>query len=484
MKWIRRGLKEKKAALKAGLDPRTLRKYLLFGKVPSQVPRPPRSWRTRPDPFEPADLEWVYGVLKDAPELEAATLFEHLLEQHPGRYQEGQLRTFQRRVERWRATQGPPQEVRFAQVHRPGEAAQTDFLHVAGLEVTLAGVPVPPLLSHTVLPYSNVESATPCHSESMLAIRAGVQRAMFGWGHVPAWHQTDNSSAATHRLTEGKRAFNDDYVALMEHLGMKPRTIEIDAPEQNGDVESANGALRRALRQHLLLRGSREFADLAAWQAFVDEVVEKRNRRRQVRFLEELAVMTPLRVEPAPAYVELDAVVGSGSLLRLRENVYSVPSRLIGKQVRARMFEGHVEVWFGGVQQLVVPRLLGRGQQAINYRHIIWSLVRKPGAFARYRYREAMFPTLVFRQAFDTLEATLGAGTKADLEYLRILHLAASSMEADVEAAIELLMAEGKVPWLDSVRQLVAPTPHAPSNVEIGAPNLHDYDRLLAGGDR
>ena len=74
MKWIRRGLKEKKAALNAGLDPRTLRKYLLFGKITSQVPRPPGSWRTRPDPFEAADLAWVYGVLKDAPELEVATL--------------------------------------------------------------------------------------------------------------------------------------------------------------------------------------------------------------------------------------------------------------------------------------------------------------------------------------------------------------------------------------------------------------------------
>lgn len=45
-----------------------------------------------------------------------------------------------------------------------------------------------------------------------------------------------------------------------------------------------------------------------------------------------------------------------------------------------------------------MPRLSGRGQHRIHYQHVIWSLVRKPGAFAAYRYRDDLFPTLTFRQ--------------------------------------------------------------------------------------
>lgn len=488
MRLIKQGKSWSKAALKADLDPRTLKRYLGLGRMPS-ASRRPRTWRTRPDPFDPDHMNWAFDALRKAPELEAVALFERLCELYPDRYHEGQLRTFQRRVERWRATEGPDQDVVFAQVHRPGEAAQTDFTCTTRLGVTIAGTPAPPMLCHTVLPYSNAESATVCHSESMLAIRAGVQRAMFGWGRTPAWHQTDNSTSATHRIgdargAQGERTFNNDYLALMKHLGMKPRTIEIGASEQNGDVEASNGTLKRSLMQHLLLRDSRDFATVEAWQAFVDDVIERRNRRRQKRFLEEFAVMTPLTVAPAPEYSEFDARVTNGSVLHVKYNAYSVPSRLREKRVRVRMFEGHVEVWFGGVKQLELPRLIGRGQQTIDYRHLIWSLVKKPGAFARYRYRDALFPTPTFRAAFDALEAALGSGTRTDLEYLRLLHLAASTMESDVEAALEVLMADGKAPRLDDVRMLVAPVPQAQSDLGIGTPNLHDYDQLLSGGAR
>ena len=113
------------AAMRAGLDRKTARKYRELGKLPSEVPVE-RSWRTREDPFT-EDWALVHEMLRDAPELEGKALFEWLCEQ-PGRsYEEGQLRTFQRRVREWRATEGPPKEVFFAQEHRPGEALQTDL---------------------------------------------------------------------------------------------------------------------------------------------------------------------------------------------------------------------------------------------------------------------------------------------------------------------------------------------------------------------
>jgi len=212
------------AAMKADLDRKTARKYVAAGKLPSELTQP-RDWRTRPDPFA-AHWPEVEAKLRATPELEAKTLFELLQQQYPGRYEDGQLRTLQRHVKRWRAAQGPEREVVLAQQHRPGEAAQTDFTHATELAVTIAGQLFAHLLCVVVLPYSNWQWATVCLSESMAALRKGVQRALFQLGRVPRYHQTDCSTAATHRIPDGQaeqveggqRRFNTEYVALMRHF--------------------------------------------------------------------------------------------------------------------------------------------------------------------------------------------------------------------------------------------------------------------------
>ena len=88
--------------------------------------------------------------------------------------------------------------------------------------------------------------------------------------------------------------------------------------------------------------------------------------------------------------------------IRVQHNSYSVPSRLRDQQVTVSVFDDRLEVYYKGVHQLSTERLLDRNGHYINYRHIIWSLVRKPGAFQRYKYREDLFPTPVFRLAYDT----------------------------------------------------------------------------------
>ncbi len=464
------------AALRADMDRKTASKYLAAGRLPSEM-RQPRWWRTRPDPFA-EDWPGIAEHLAEVPELEAWALFEDLLRRHPGRYDPGQLRTFQRRVKQWRAQKGPDKKVFFAQAHRPGEAAQTDFTDVSGLRITIAGEPFPHLLCHVVLPYSNWQWATTCHSESMLALRHGVQSAMFRLGRIPDFHQTDNSTAATHDLRTGKRGFNQEYVDLMKHLGMKPRTTAVGKKEQNGDVEAANGVLKRRLEQHLLLRGSRDFDSVKTWESWLQGVLEQANRLRQKRLREELAAMRPLSVERLREYKELDVAVTSWSTIRVQHNAYSVPSRLCGEWVRVRVYEDRLEVYHGGQHQLRVARLSGRQGHRINYRHIIGSLVRKPGAFARYRYREELFPTLVFRRAYDTLVESL-TSWRADVEYLRVLHLAARTLESDVEAALDLLLAEETLPLADHVRALVAPAAPTVPDLAIPTVDLKTYDGLL-----
>lgn len=475
-----------KAAMKAGMHRQTARKYVEAGELPSTMIAP-RDWRTRIDPFEEhwPDIE---ARLRATPGLEAKTLFELLEEAHPGRYAPGQLRTLQRRVKRWRAASGPEREVVIAQQHRPGEAAQTDFTSTGELAVTIAGQLFTHLLCVLVLPYSNWQWATVCASESIAAIRRGVQRALFQLGRVPRYHQTDCSTAATHRIPDGqahcfedgKRPFNEAYLVLMRHYGMTPRTTEVGAKEQNGDVEAGHGALKRRLEQALLVRGSRDFESAEAWQAFVDGVLRKINTARGKRVAEDLAAMRQLDVAKLPEYVEEEVRVSEWSTVRVRHNAYSVPSRLIGEWVRVHVYEDRIEVRFADEIQLACERLLGRNGRRIDYRHVIWSLVRKPGGFARYVYREEMFPSLAFREAYDAIQAAR-PGTKGDLEYLRILHLAASTMESDVVTALALLKMGGKSITADAVRELV--TTPAPVDVPalVSAPiDLAEYDALLA----
>ncbi len=478
-----------KAALRAAMDRKTARKYRDLGKLPSELKRP-RTWRTREDPFE-QDWPDLKNRLVDAPELEAKTLFEYLTELKPGLYAEGQLRTLQRRIRRWRAQEGPPKEVFFAQEHRPGEAAQTDFTCCNELEITIAGEPYSHQLCHSVLPYSNWEWAVVCRSESLLSIRRGVQATLFRLGYVPEYHQTDNSTAATHRKRdeEGRfvgweegtrrgRRFNKRYVDLMKHFGMKPRTTGIGKKEQNGDVEALNGALKRRLNQHLLLRGSRDFESVSAYERWMQQVLEKANRLRTKRLKEELAVMRPLRAKRLPEFSEERVRVTLYSTVRVRFNTYSVPSRLKGEKILVRLYDDRLEIYHDGSFQFTVERLLGINYSRIDYRHVIDSLVKKPGAFARYRYRDAFFPSLAFRKAHDALHEAFSEW-QADLEYLRVLHLAAREMEADVETALELLLEEGELPRFNKVEPLVvAPRPSVPEQDPLEV-DLSSYDGLL-----
>src|SRR5690606_22817258 len=122
----------------------------------------------------------------------------------------------------------------------------------------------------------------------------------------------------------------------------------------------------------------------------------------------------------------------------------------------------------------------GEGGHRINYRHVIWSLVQKPGAFARYRYREDLFPSLTFRRAYDALTAQRDPW-KADLEYLRLLHAAASTMESAVEQALEQALAAGRRRDAETVKRRVAPPQSTVPALAVPTVDLGSYDALRTG---
>ena len=177
-KMINEGNTIKDASAKAGIDPKTARRYL---SKDNPLQSPNHNWKTRKNPFEVV-WEEISNMLSLQPRLEAKTIFSYLLDKYPGRFQEGQLRTLQRKVKKWKGLEGEPKEVFFAQIHKPGDLCASDFTHMDELKVTIQSSPFSHLVYHFVLTYSNWESATVCFSENLESLSEGFQNALWQLG--------------------------------------------------------------------------------------------------------------------------------------------------------------------------------------------------------------------------------------------------------------------------------------------------------------
>ena len=376
-------------------------------------------------------------LLRQDAGLQAKTVWAELNERYPGRFSTGTLRTLQRRFHAWRARSGPEREVFFPQTHTPGEQAQSDFTDMRKLGIRIAGEPFRHLLYHFVLTYSNWEAVSICPSESFESLSAGVQAALWQLGGVPREHRTDNLSAATHELAESRgRDFTVRYRELVDHYGLRASRNFPGNAHENGDVESSNGGLKTAIDQRLRLRGSRDFDSRVAYESFLDTCVAARNATRRARIDEERGHLRPLPARALPSY--------------------------------------------RGERVAVMERLVGRELRRIDYRHIIHTLVRKPGAFRNYVFRDALFPTLEYRCAYDARLAE--DSDQADLDYVRVLHLAATDGEEVVRAVLTDLLARRVLPTYEAVRMEVRGprTSNGVPFLDMPPPDLTVYDRLLS----
>jgi hypothetical protein len=465
------------AAAKAGMDVKTARKYLGLNRLPSEA-RKERHWRTREDPFSDVWTQ-IRSQIEESPGLEAKTLFAWLQREYPGRYADGQIRTLQRRIKLWRATEGPAREVYFGQKHEPGRLCASDFTHMTELGITLQGQTFVHLVYHFVLTYSNWESATICYSESLESLSEGWQNGIWELGAVPAEHRTDSLSSAVNNMTNLEE-FNRRYEGIMRYYGVQPQHTHAASPHENGDAEQSHHRFKNAVDQALLLRGSRDFADVEEYGRFLKDLIAQRNAGRRQRLAEELAVMRELPARRMESARRERVKVDSGSLIHVERNAYSVNSRLIGERVEARIFLDHIEVWYGQKKLEHLPRLRGRAKHRIDYRHIIEWLLRKPGAFENYRYKEDLFPTSRFRMAYDALRET--APKNAIKEYLKILKLAAEEGETSVEEALRGLL-EGKAEaaiTAASITELLRRLETIPpvTVVEVLSVDLTSFDQL------
>ncbi|HKO57288.1 MAG TPA: IS21 family transposase [Thermoanaerobaculia bacterium] len=469
------------AAAKAGFSTATAYRIEQDPRLPSQKPAP--RGRRRPDPLAAVWESEILPLLQAAPGLRPIALFEEILRRHPD-LGLGIRRTLERRIRSWRALHGPEQEVVFRQVHEPGRLGLSDFTDMGELAVSVAGEALEHRLYHFRLAYSGFEHAhVVLGGESYVALAEGLQNALWALGGAPREHRSDSLSAAFRNLDrDATEDLTRRYDALCAHYGMAPSRNNPGLAHENGAIESAHGHLKKAIDDALLLRGSRDFADLAAWRRFVDEVVGRRNARAAPRIGIERAALQDLPRRRTADHEDAIVTVTSSGGFVLRKVFYSVPSRLIGHRLRVRLFDDRLEVTLGGSLQMTLlrgrPRPDGRHGHVVDYRHLIHSLRRKPMALIGLVYRDRIFPRPAYARAFEAMLAGL-PGRLACRTMVDLLALAHDrACEAELAGVLDALLDAGRLPDIAELRARFVPDAAAMPGVTVAQPPLGAYEEL------
>lgn len=478
---IRKNKPQALAAAKAGISERSARRIESANTMPSQDPR--RYWSSRADPFAQVWDSDVVPLLRGAPTLMGITVLRKLQDDHPDRFPDGTLRTLQRHIRHWRAMEGPPKEVFFPQNYAPGHRGLSDFTSMGELRVTIAHAPFAHILYHFVLAFSRWEHVEVVEGgESFEALSKGLQNALWQAGGVPQEHRSDSLSAAFKNLTE-EDDFTTRYTALLEHYDMAGTRNNRGLGHENGSIESSHRYLKEAVEQALLLRGHRDFDDRAAYEAFVLEVVLRRNRRNAGAFRIERAQLRSLPPRRTTDFVEEEALVTRSSTFTVRAILYTAPSRLIGHRLKVRLYSDRLDCYLSGSLVLTLARGTrapgGGRSRMIDYRHLIDSLKRKPQAFKSLVFRDEMFPREAYRRTWEQLDLRL-TQRQACQSIVALLEMAArDGVEGVLAARLDELLAAGELPDVKQLREEFAPRKPELPHITVEMPTPSWYDALL-----
>lgn len=443
----RKGLSQTTAAAKAGISTRTASRIANGTHRPSRGR--PRDWRTRRDPLDGLWETELLPLLEKEPRLEALTLFEALQERHPKVYDD-KLRTVQRRVAQWRATQGKPKEVMFKIKHPPAEMGLSDFTHLKGVEVTVAGQPFHHILYHYRLAFSGWQYVQVIQGgESFIGLSQGLQNALFASGGVPKMHRTDSLSAA-YRNTGGRNPqLTQMYAAICDHYRMEATRNNTGICHENGAIEAPHGHFKRRLCQALYRRGSFDFESVSQYQALIEAVTAKLNQKCQQKFEIEQPSLQALPRYRTPDYEVRSAKVSAYSTINVRCVVYTVPSRLIGQRLTLHLFHDRIVGYLGTTQVVELARVHIHGSQrirrarCIDYRHVAESLRRKPRAFLHCQWQADLLPNGEWQELWERLKASSERDRAARL-ITEALYLAATQdKEAQVAEYLHHQLSQG-----------------------------------------
>jgi transposase InsO family protein len=470
------------AAARAGVSIATAYRIETDPRLPSQKTMP--RGRRRPDPLANVWDSEIVPMLEAAPGVRAVGIFEEISRRHPD-LPTGVRRTLERRVARWRALNGPSRDVIFRQEHPPGRMGLSDFTDMNRLDVTISGVPLLHRIYHFRLAFSGfVHAHVVLGGESFVALAEGLQKALWALGGVPEQHRTDSLSAAFRNVD---RDMQEDltrrYEELCAHYGMTPTRNNPGVAHENGSIESPHGHLKKVLTDELLLRGSRDFANLAAYRRFVDEVMGRRNARNRKRIEIECTALKPLPGRRTTDYEEARVLVTSNGGFLLRRVFYTVPSRLIGHHLNVHLYDDRLECFLGSTQIITLrrgrpPRDSNKHSHVVDYRHVIHALRKKPMALLNLVYRDQLFPRAAYKRAFEALLANQGEKTacRTTVGLLALAHDRAC--EAELADAIDAALDAGEMPDLHRLRERFTPDHPVIPEVVVTVTPLSAYDEL------
>lgn len=373
-----------------------------------------RAWRTRKDPLDEVWLSKLVPMLALEPDLKPITLLEFIQSEYGAdTYPDSILRTLQRRVKDWKHLQGPEQEVMFSQQHYPGQQGISDFTEFTDITITIKGEVFKHKLYHFRLSYSGWSYMQVVQGgESYAALSDGLQNALWLLGGSPKEHRTDSLSAAFKNLSKSAQEDQTQlYADLCKHLNMKATRNNRGVSHENGSIESPHGHLKRRIKQAFLLRKSYDFSSVEDYQVWLNSIVAKHNKRRAKKIVTELPALQILPSLKAANYRVYSAKVSSSSTIKVTTSLYSVPSKLIGAYLQVHQYDSYLECYYGNQFVMKLERVFGsngkRRAKNIDYRHVIDSLRKKPGAFYNYQHRNALFPNDVYRAIWRNLDESL-----------------------------------------------------------------------------
>ncbi len=469
------------AAAKAGFSERTARRVTSSSHPSSEQ----RDWKTRQDPFEGVWDSDILPLVQKHPKIQAKFILIELQTRYPEQFPDSQLRTLQRKIRHWKAVAGPEQEVMFLQEHPPGWQSLSDFTDGSKLGITIAGEPFDHLLYHFRVACSGWEYAKIIRGgESFTALAEGMQNALWQLGGITKTHRTDSLSAAYKNLSDkSEEEFTERYWELCAHYGMEPTRNNKGVSHENGSIEVSHFHLKSTIRQHLMLRQSTDFASVDIYSVFIADIIARHNKRVEKEVSKERPFLKPLPNQRTCDYDELSVKVTCTSIVRIKEVAYSVPSRLIGRTLKVHLFDDRLRLYLGADFVLECKRLRWSGGKRrlnqIDYRHIVQSLSRKPQAFRNYVFRDGLFPTLAFRQAWELLDRELDDRDSCK-EYVAILKVAAEgNQEKRVNRYLEECLYKGKLPRSKEVQALFRRALTNPPSQDLEAPNLGKYESFF-----
>jgi transposase InsO family protein len=482
MKSRKSGYTQAVSAAKAGVSERSGRD-IDAGKRP--LNQKIRHWRTRKDSLLDVWESELVPMLRAQPALQPMTLLEYLQEKYVGCYPDSILRTLQRRIKRWRALEGPDQEVMFRQEHLPGRLGLSDFTQLKKAVITIQGKPLNHLLYHFRLSYSHWSyMKVILGGESYTALAQGLQEALWRLGGAPLEHRTDSLSAAFKNIsTEAKEDMTKRYQSFCKHYSMKATRNNLGVSHENGSIESPHGHLKRRIRQALLLRGGHDFGSVADYQYWLDGVVQQHNRRNAKAISIDRAALIHLPLSKTQDFTELLVKVSSSSTIDVRRVTYSVPSRLQGEMLRVHLYHDRLLCHLGcelaiTLNRHPIPKGHQRAKQ-IDYRHVIHSLIKKPQAFRYSQIRDELLPNNLYRHIWQEVDATLGAKLACKL-MVGILYLAATE-DCEQALADHLIqsLAEHKNITLSDLQAQFRPQKNDPPPLDVSQHTLLAYNQLI-----